>query len=238
VAFLPAALPIALFVIPPIIAVFAMSLFRIEIAKDDNVPFVGLRNYQRALADADFLASVPRTVAYAVGTTALSVRLGLAAALLLNRGFRGAGLLGIAVLMPWAVAPVVTGFFWQFIFESRIGIINGVLIGTGVSSHPIPWLETTGTAVGVAIIATAWRSVPLLAVLLLAALKTIPSALYQAAKMDGASPFQAFRYVTLPGIRNTLVVAAILQVIVSLQVFDLLYLLTGGGPEIGSASCT
>ena len=78
------------------------------------------------------------------------------------------GWLSQVTVPPWAVAPVVTGFFWQFIFESRIGIINGVLIGSGVSSHPIPWLETTGTAVGVAVIATAWRSVPLLAVLLLA----------------------------------------------------------------------
>jgi ABC-type sugar transport system permease subunit len=235
-SFLPAAIPIALFVLPPIVAVFAMSLFRIEIAKDDNMPFVGLRNYQRALSDSDFLAAVPRTLVYALGTTALSVPLGLAVALLVNRGFRGAGLLGIAVLIPWAVAPVVTGFFWEFIFESRIGIINGIAMGTGLSAHPIPWLESTATAVGVAVLATAWRSVPLLAILLLAALRTIPESLYRAARMDGAGTFQAFRYVTLPAIRNTLLVVSILQVIVSLQVFDLLYLLTGGGP--GSETTT
>ena len=236
VSFLPAAILIGLIVIPPILAVFGMSVFRIELAKDDNVPFVGVRNYQRLAADTDFLASVPRTLVYAAFTTLLSVPLGLGAALLLNRGFRGSSLLGIAVLLPWAIAPVVTGLFWAFIFDSRIGIVNGVLMGTGLTTAPIPWLQSTATGVAVAVIATAWRSVPLLTVLILAALKTIPVALGRAARMDGASSFQIFRFVTLPAIRNTLLVASILQVIVSLQVFDLLYLLTGGGP--GSETTT
>ena len=109
-------------------------------------------------------------------------------------------------------------------------------MGTGLTTAPIPWLQTTTTGVAVAVIATAWRSVPLLTVLILAALKTIPAAHARAARMDGASSFQIFRFVTLPAIRNTLLVASVLQVIVSLQVFDLLYLLTGGGP--GSETTT
>jgi multiple sugar transport system permease protein len=217
-------------VVPPIVAVFGMSLFRIELARDANTPFLGLRNFERLANDADFLASVPRTLIFAVATTALTLPLALGTALLLNRSFRGASLLGIAVLLPWAVAPVVTGLFWQFMFNSRFGIATSILTVAGLTDRLIPWLQDTATAVSVAVSATAWRSVPLLAILLLAALKTIPSTLYRAARMDGATSVQAFRWVTLPAIRNTLIVVAILQVILSLQVFDLLYLLTGGGP--------
>jgi multiple sugar transport system permease protein len=229
-SFLPVALLVGLIVVPPILAVFGMSLFRIEFSRDTNTPFVGLRNFERLANDSDFLASVPRTLIFALATTALTVPLALATALLLNRSFRGAWLLGIAVLLPWAIAPVVTGLFWQFIFNARFGIATSLLTVAGLTDRLIPWLQDTTTAVIVAVMATAWRSVPLLAILLLAALKTIPSTLYRAARMDGASTWQAFRWVTLPAIGNMLVVISILQVIVSLQVFDLLYLLTGGGP--------
>ena len=230
ISFLPGAILLALFVVPPILAVFGMSLFRIELARDANTPFIGLRNFERLAADTAFLDAVPRTLTFALATTALTVPLALGTALLLNRSFRGASLLGIAVLLPWAVAPVVTGLFWQFIFNSRFSIVTSLLTVGGFTDRLIPWLQDTTTAVTVSVMATSWRSVPLLAILMLAALKTIPPALYRAARMDGATVTQAFRFVTLPAIRNTLIVVAILQVILSLQVFDLLYLLTGGGP--------
>ena len=132
--------------------------------------------------------------------------------------------------MPWAVAPVVTGLFWNFIFNGNFGLATGFALMLGLTDRPIAWLQDTGTAVLIAIVATAWRSVPLAAILLLAAVKTIPQTLYRAGQMDGATTWRLFRHITLPGIKNTLLVVAILQVILSLQVFDLLYLLTGGGP--------
>src|SRR4029077_3121239 len=138
----------------------------IDPGRDDLTPLVGLRNFVRLAGDTDFLASVPRTLIFAFATTILSAPLALVTALLINRGFRGSSLLGIALLLPWAVAPVVTGLFWAFIFDSRIGIVNGVLMGTGLTTAPIPWLQSTATGVAVAVIATAWRSVPLLAVLI------------------------------------------------------------------------
>jgi multiple sugar transport system permease protein len=136
----------------------------------------------------------------------------------------------MAVLMPWAVASIVAGIFWRFIFDTQFGIANGVLIGLGITDQPINWLRETWASVALGIIATAWRSVPLLALLLLAALRTIPSSQYRAARMDGATAWQTFRFVTLPSIRGTLIIVAVLQVIIGLQVFDLLYSLTGGGP--------
>ncbi len=227
----PALLLVGLIVLPPTLAVFGLSLFRIELAKDDLVPFVGLRNYLvRLPADSEVLAAIPRTLFFAAMSTAVTLPLALVTALALNRGFRGVSIFFMALLMPWAVASIVAGIFWRFIFDANVGIVNGVLIGLGLMNEPFNWLANTAQAVGVALVAQSWRSVPLLAVLLLAALKTIPEALYRAAKMDGATTWESFRFITLPAMKNTLIVVGVLQVIIGLQVFDLLYSLTSGGP--------
>jgi ABC-type sugar transport system permease subunit len=227
----PGLLLVSLIVLPPTLAVFGLSLFRIELAKDDLVPFVGLRNYLTRLpADTEVLAAIPRTLFFAAMSTAITLPLALITALALNRGFRGVSIFFMALLMPWAVASIVAGIFWRFIFDTNFGIVNGVLIGFGLIEEGINWLQNTAQAVAIALVAQSWRSVPLLAVLLLAALKTIPEALYRAAKMDGATAWESFRYITLPAIKNTLIVVGVLQVIIGLQVFDLLYSLTSGGP--------
>jgi ABC-type sugar transport system permease subunit len=229
-AFLPGGLLVALVLLPPMLSVFGVSFLRIELLKDDDIFFTGLRNYQRLTTDPNFLESVPRTLLFAIGTTLLTVPLALATALLLNRGFRGATILGVAMLLPWAVAPVVTGLYWKFIFQSQFGLATGLANIFGFADGPVLWLAEPVTAIVVAMFATAWRTVPLMAILLLAALKTIPEAQYRAAKMDGATTWEAFRYVTLPSIRNTQIVVAILSLILSLQTIDVLFTLTGGGP--------
>lgn len=218
-------------VLPPVLTVFGLSLFRIELAKDENVRFVGLFNYlTRMPIDKEITDAIPRTVILAGLTTAVTLPLALVTALVLNRGFRGSGLFFMAVLLPWAIASVVAGIFWRVIFDTHFGIVNGILVGLGFIKEPINWLQDTGQAIVIAIIGQAWRGVPLLAVLILAALKTIPGTLYRAAKMDGATTWEAFRFITLPAIRPTLIVVGILQIIVGLQVFDFLFTLTNGGP--------
>ena len=227
----PGLILLGLIVLPPTLAVFGFSLFRIELAKDDLTPFVGLRNYvERLPADQIMLDSIPRTIFFAAITTAITLPLALITALVLNRGFRGVSIFFMGLLMPWAIASVVAGIFWRYIFDTHFGIANGILIATGVIDGPINWLKETVQAVSIAVVAQSWRSVPLLAVLILAALRTIPSSQYRAAKMDGATAWEAFRYITLPAIKPTLIVVGILQIIVGLQVFDLLYSLTNGGP--------
>ena len=229
-AFLPGGLLVALVLLPPMLSVLGVSFLRIELLKDDNIFFAGLRNYERLTTDPNLLESVPRTLLFSIGTTLLTVPLALATALLLNRGFRGATILGVAMLLPWAVAPVVTGLYWKFIFQSQFGLATGLANIAGFADGPVLWLAEPGTAILVAMVATAWRTVPLMAILLLAALKTIPEAQYRAAKMDGATTWESFRYVTLPSIRNTQVVVTILSLILSLQTIDVLFTLTGGGP--------
>jgi multiple sugar transport system permease protein len=228
--FLPGGLLVALVLFPPILSVLVVSFFRIELLKDDDVFFVGLRNYARLAADTAFLEAVPRTLVFALGTTVLTVPLALITALLLNHRFRGVTLLGVALLLPWAVAPVVTGLYWKFIFQSQFGLATGIANVLGFTDGPVLWLAEPVTAIVVAMVASAWRTVPLLAILLLAALKTIPEVQYRAARIDGATTWQAFRYITLPSLRNTLLVISILSLIVTLQTFDVLFTLTGGGP--------
>jgi multiple sugar transport system permease protein len=227
----PALLLVAIFVLPPILAVFGLSFFRIELAKDTLTPFVGLRNFlERLPIDDVVLQSIPRTLGFAAIVTAVTIPLALLTALILNRSFRGSGVFLMAVMLPWAVASVVAGVFWRFIFDTHFGVVNGVLIGLGLISEPINWLQNSTNAVIIAVVATAWRSVPLLTLLLLAALRTIPSSHYRAARMDGATGWETFRWVVLPAIRPTVLVVAVLQIIVGLQVFDLLFSLTSGGP--------
>lgn len=228
--FLPGGLLVGLVLIPPILSVAVVSFLRIELLKDDDIFFAGLRNFQRLTTDRAFLASVPLTVIFAAGTTLLTVPLALVTASLLNRGFRGASLLGVALLLPWAVAPVVTGLYWKFIFQSQFGIATGLANIVGIADGPVLWLAEPETAIVIAMVASAWRTVPLMAILILAALKAIPQAQYRAAKVDGATTWEAFRYVTLPSIRNTLLVVTILSLILTLQTFDVLFTLTGGGP--------
>ena len=227
----PALVLVGVFVLPPILAVFGLSFFRIELGKDDNTPFVGLFNYlQRLPIDSVVLDTIPRTLGFAAAVTLVTLPLAFLTALILNRKFRGSGLFLMGVMTPWAVASVVTGMVWRYIFDTHSGIINGVLIGIGLIHDPINWLQDSTNSVIIAILATAWRSIPLIALLLLAALRTIPTSHYRAAKMDGATSWETFRYVVLPAIRPTVLVIAVLQIIIGLQVFDLLFSLTHGGP--------
>jgi len=228
---IPALLMVAIFVLPPTLAAFGLSLFRIELQKDDNTPFVGLFNFITRLPLDDIaLDAIPRTLGFAAAVTIVTIPMALLTALILNRTFRGSGLFLMAVLTPWAVASVVTGVIWRFIFDTHQGIINGILIGLGVIHDPINWLQDGTNSVIIAVVATAWRSIPLLTLLLLAALRTIPGAHYRAARMDGATSWETFRFVVLPAIRPTVMVIAVLQIIIGLQVFDLLFSLTHGGP--------
>ena len=123
-----------------------------------------------------------------------------------------------------------TGVYIALLFLASFGIATVFLDGLGLGGGTVSWLEGSRSAMVIAVVATAWRSAPLLAIILLAALRGIPRSLYRAARMDGAGGFASFRFVTLPALQNTLIIVTILQIVISLQVFDVIYSLTGGGP--------
>jgi ABC-type sugar transport system permease subunit len=231
VTILPALVLVAIVVAPPILAVAVMSLFRINLLRDPtSMPFVGLTNFLRIPSDAQFLQAVPLTILFAAATTIVVMPVAIATAVLLNGRFRGLAFVSVAVLLPWAVAPVVTGLFWKFIFNGQYGLMTGVLNASGLASGPVVWLDDPIKALVVAVMATAWRSIPLPALIILATLRSIPDALFRAAKMDGATGWQTFRFVTWPAIRRSVAIMTILTVIIGLQTFDVIYSLTGGGP--------
>jgi ABC-type sugar transport system permease subunit len=178
-------------------------------------PFIGLGNYAEALSDARFWQALAHTVAFAAVSVGLEITLGLALALLLHRSFAARGLARTLALLPWAMPTVVAALLWQFVFESRSG-------ATWLSDARAAWIPI--------VLADVWKTTPFVALLLLAGLQAIDPALYEAASIDGANGWQRFWHVTLPGLRPALLVAVVFRVLDALRVFDLIYVLTAGGP--------
>jgi multiple sugar transport system permease protein len=228
----PGLLLVAVFVLLPILAAIAMSFFRIELLRDDFTPFIGFRNYAvRIPADSGFLATLPLTLGFAVLTSALAVPLAMVTAILIHGRARFAGALAIVLLLPWAIAPIADGILWRLMFEPRTGIATYVLTQLGLS--PVVIREAPGAIIAM-VVAVTWRAIPLLAILFLGALRRVPTEVGRAARLDGASRLQSFRYVTLPAIAPVVIAACLLQVILALQVFEVQYALSSGAPPKGS----
>jgi ABC-type sugar transport system permease subunit len=193
-------------------------------------PFVGLDNYLALARDPRFWQAMAHTAFFVVVTVVLELALGLALALGLEDLRRGRGLARVVLLLPWAVPTVVAGLVWRFMFEGPTGLANSVLMGGGLLSAPVAWLVQEGSAWVPVILADVWKTTPFVALLLLAGLQSIPRDLHEAARIDGASAWRRFRHVTLPLLAPALLVAGLFRALDALRVFDLVYVLTGGGP--------
>jgi ABC-type sugar transport system permease subunit len=193
-------------------------------------PFVGLANYAEILGDARFWGALLHTFFFAAVTVALELGLGLFLALAMNQAFRGRGLVRAAVLVPWAIPTVVAALLWRFLFDTQAGIANAVLTGLGVLDEPIVWFVRAATAWVPVILADVWKTTPFVALLLLAGLQGIDPAIYEAAAVDGAGVWRRLWSVTLPLLKPALAVSLIFRTLDAFRVFDLIYVLTGGGP--------
>jgi ABC-type sugar transport system permease subunit len=187
-------------------------------------PFIGLANYAEAAGDPRFRSALGHTLLFTVATVTLELGLGCALALAMNRAFRGRGLVRAAILVPWAIPTVVSALLWRFMFEGRAGILNRLFTEPPVwFIHPmLAWIPV--------ILADVWKTTPFVALLLLAGLQNIDASLYEAARIDGASAWRQFRHVTLPLLRPAILVALIFRTLDAFRVFDLIYVMTGGGP--------
>jgi multiple sugar transport system permease protein len=184
-------------------------------------PF-GLGNYQAALQNADFWNAMVTTLIFTVASVFFELLIGLAMAMAMHAAFKGQGLLRTVVLVPWAVLTVVTAIMWRTIFESPQGFVNQIIGGDTV------WLGSEPQALIVIIIADVWKTAPFMALLILAGLQVIPSDIYEAAKVDGATAWQRFRKITLPLLTPAILVALIFRTLDALRIFDLPYVLTKG----------
>jgi ABC-type sugar transport system permease subunit len=177
-------------------------------------PFIGLANYTEAFGDPRFLDAALHTAAFVAGSVALELLLGLVFAMAMSRAWRGRALVRIVVLMSWAVPTVVAALVWRFLFEGS---------SFAWFAHPVAaWVPI--------VLADAWKMTPFVALLLLAGLESIDPALYDAARIDGAGAWRQFREITLPLLRPALLVAVLFRALDAFRVFDVIYVMTGGGP--------
>jgi multiple sugar transport system permease protein len=194
-----------------------------------GMTFVGLENVLDVLRE-DFLRLTYQTLIFTVGSTFFPFVIGLALALVLNQRFRGQAYLRGAFLIPWLIPGVVVSFLWMWIFDANYGVLNGILMSAGLTDSPIAWLFQTDTARGALILAKTWNSFPWIMVMLLAGLQTVPTELHEAAAMDGAGVVRRFFAVTWPHIRGVAGLVILLEFIWNFQHFDMIFVLTGGGP--------
>ncbi|UFU06998.1 carbohydrate ABC transporter permease [Ruania halotolerans] len=191
--------------------------------------FVGLANIQAALGD-DFVRLLWQTGIFTVGATVLPFIVGLGVALALNARLPGRSILRGAFLFPWLLPAVVVSFLWMWIFDASYGALNGLLEQLSLIDGPRAWLFDTTTARGALIVAKSWNAFPWIMVMLLAALQTVPEDLHEAASLDGAGKIRRFWTVTWPHISGVAGIVVLLEFIWNFQHFDLIFVMTGGGP--------
>jgi multiple sugar transport system permease protein len=196
--------------------------------------FVGLDNYTKMFGSSVWLDSLERTLAFTAVSVAVETVIALALALMLHRRFRGRGLLRAAILIPWAVPTVVSATLWKTMFDSRTGFVDYLLGNAGLPGAHTTWLAGIWTSWAAIFVADAWKNVPFMAIILLAGLQVIPDEVYEAARIDGASAWQSFRRMTLPLLKPALAVALIFRTLQAFLVFDVIYIMTGGGPGVST----
>jgi ABC-type sugar transport system permease subunit/ABC-type glycerol-3-phosphate transport system substrate-binding protein len=197
-------------------------------------PFVGLDNYRELFGSGRFWGATARTAAFTAATVACELGLGLVLALSLDRAFRGRAVARAAVLVPWAVPAVVAAVIWRFMFDSQAGLAGPALSALGLGERSFAWFVDPRAAWVPLILADVWKTTPFVALLLLAGLQGIDPALYEAARVDGAGAWQTLRYLTLPLLKPALLVALLFRTLDAFRVFDLVYVLTGGGPGVAT----
>ncbi len=192
--------------------------------------FVGVDNYTKMFKSGEWVHALIRTAGFTAVSVALETVFALALALMLHRKFPGRGVLRAAILVPWAVPTVVSATLWKTMFDPRSGFVDYVLGLAHLPGAHTTWLAGTWTSWTAIFVADAWKNVPFIAIILLAGLQVIPDEVYEAARIDGANAWQAFRRMTLPLLKPALAVALIFRTLQAFLVFDVIYIMSGGGP--------
>jgi multiple sugar transport system permease protein len=225
---LPAALTMLLLIAYPLLYGFYISGFDTNLI--NRWDFVGVRYYTEAFADPAFRKSLGTTLLYAVSTVAGTLVVGTGLALVLNREMRFRTVFRAILILPWLFPEVVVALVWKWMFNPIYGLFNYILQGAGLSSDPIQWLDDPNAALPGVVIASVWKGYPLVMILILAGLQSIPRELYEAAAIDGGNGRQLFRHITLPGLAPVMLVTVILETVWWFKHFTIVWLLTSGGP--------
>jgi ABC-type sugar transport system permease subunit len=229
----PSVILIAVFIAEPILQSGWMSLHHWTIGEVTH-KFVGLANYTALYHDSRFWNALRVTVVYTVFVSLGQVLLGLAVASRLRKTTWYSSLLRTAYFFPFIASLVVVGIFWKFLLDPQVGLVDAWLSGIGIS--PPAWLQSTSLALPTVIAVGIWKNVGFSMIVLLAGMQQVPAFLYEAATLDGAGAWQRFRYVTLPELRPALLFTTLIATITGLQLFDLVFAMTGGGPVFHTES--
>jgi multiple sugar transport system permease protein len=225
----PTVLILGAVIVYPLLYAIYLSLFSIYTPTLKG-NWVGLANYTTLIGSRSFWSALGVTIVWTVGTLTVQILFGVAMALLLNQNILFRSLARGLVLFPYFVSTVVAVLIWRWLFNDLYGILSYLLISMGVVSMPIDWLGKMPNAMETLIFVGAWKFFPFVVIAVLARLQTIPEQLYEAATIDGAGPFGRFFDVTLPQLKDILTIVILLRTIWDFKEFDLIYLLTGGGP--------
>lgn len=220
-------------IVYPLISAIYLSLFSIYTPTMEG-EWIGLDNFARLLGTDEFYRSLLNTLIWTVGTLALQLVFGILVALMLHQNLVFRSLARSLVLFPYFLSTVVAVLVWRWLFNDLYGILNHMLMWTGLLDMPVDWLGAMPNAMLSLVFVGAWKYFPFVVIAVLARLQTIPDELYEAARIDGAGAFSRFTDVTLPQLKGVLVVIVLLRAIWDFKEFELIYLLTGGGPVIAT----
>ncbi len=235
---IPSLVVLAVVTLWPILYTFVLSFFNVPVGINQTNTFIGLDNYLRMLNDQTFWETIGRTLYFTVVSVSLEMVLGLAIAQLIASHPWGWKFLRFSLIIPWAVPTIVNGAMWRWIYSADFGALNGFLYQFGLIKHYIPWLTLPDAAMNLVILADVWHMMPLVALILQAALATLPAELDEAAAVDGANALQRFWFIRMPALRPAILVALIIRTVDAFRVFDIAYIITNGGPAFRTVTIT
>lgn len=219
------------FIIYPAINALYLSLTDTNLLNLNAPDFVGFSNFMTQFGSDTFWTSLRNSAQWTFGNVACQLLLGMVGALLLNAKFRGRGVIRGLVLVPWATPSVLVALMWMWILDPNLGVLNRILHGVGLQgANPVAWLADRHTALPTLMFIDIWQGIPFFAIMILAALQGVPGELHDAAKVDGANPWKTYWRIVLPLIMPTVLITVILRLIWTANYFDLILILTNGGP--------
>lgn len=230
----PALLVMALITIYPAFYAGRISLLDLNLLRVAQATWVGIANYLQLLEDDIFRSSVVRTLRWTISIVAIQMALALPTALFLNLKFRWRGLARSLILIPYVIPTAVISVIWVYMFDANFGAMNEILVRLGVIPSYLSWISDRNLSFLILVLAMVWSGMPLMAIVLLAALQTFPEDLYEAARIDGAGAWQRFLYVTLPQLSPTILLLLLLRTMWLSHHVDVIFLVTNGGPGVAN----
>lgn len=224
----PAVLVIVCVVFVPVINAILMSFQSYDLRRPKDIGFTGLANYIDALGDPKFQSAFWKTIIWVVAGVGFQFVFGFILALLLNKSFKGRGAVRAVSMVPWVTPGVLIGLMWSWIYDGNRGVLNDILMKLHLISDNVPFLAQDGTAFPAVIVTIIWQGIPFFALMLLAALQGVSTDMYEAADIDGAVGWQKLFYITIPSIKNTIFVTALLRIIWVANSVDVIFNMTEG----------